>query len=466
MYMPANTYEVKGNYDFNKLKELSYQYSYNAPGYYSYPTIVDFHEVSANKKTSEDLIIESGSQGVSLYIHIPFCQSLCYYCGCHKEITQDISKGEQYISHLMCEMYKYRKLMQYRHIESVHLGGGSPNFLTEKLIIKLISALHENFYMSQNTIFSIEVDSRTTSPEKIILLSKCGFERISFGVQDFHENVQHAINRLQDFKKICQLIDISNKYGFKSINIDIVYGLPLQTVESFQENINIALKMKVSRLTITKYSHMPAFFPSQRKLEKYHFPDELERLIMFFNAKETLQQNGYKLIGLDHFANDKDPLFLAEKQERLVRNFLGYEVAYSTDILGLGLSAISNFNGSYFQNSKSKSEYYSMIENNKFPVKKIAFADSECKIIWSVIHHLLCYKYVDLSNVIHSVDYRKYFQRELEILKKFEVDGLVSISDNIINVTDLGSLFLRNICSVFDFRINDKQYHNRFSTGI
>lgn len=452
--------------DYNRLKKLSRQYNYNAPGYYSYPTIVDFNDIHSLEITSIEIISRSIEKSASLYIHIPFCQSLCYYCGCHKDITKDRGKADKYISNLIEEIYLYKDIMQPRYIESVHLGGGSPNFLTEFLLIKLINALHENFNLNKNTAFSIEVDPRTTTIAQIVLLSKCGFRRISFGVQDFHENVQKAINRIQDTQKIRELIDISKKYGFESINIDLVYGLPLQTVEMFHENVSLALDMEISRITITKYSHLPVFFPSQRKLDKYLFPDELERLIMFFNSKKYLQQHGYKLIGLDHFVKDTDPLFVAEKENRLLRNFIGYDVAYSSDILGLGTSAISNFNGCYFQNEKNKSEYYSAIENNVYPVKKTAITDQETKIIWSVIHRLLCYKRVDLCEILTGADYEVYFQHELQLLQQFQKDGLVRIIGSTISVTEDGDLFLRNICSVFDTRVTDQTYFKRFTSGI
>lgn len=452
--------------DYNRLKKLSRRYSYNAPGYYSYPTIVDFDDFNKLDIKSIEIISGSTENSASLYIHIPFCQSLCYYCGCHKEITKDRWKANEYISNLIKETLLYKDIMQSRDIKSVHLGGGSPNFLTEILLIKLINALYENFNLNSNTIFSIELDPRTTTIAQIVLLSKCGFRRISFGVQDFHENVQKAINRIQDTQKIHELIDISKKYEFESINIDLIYGLPLQTVEMFHENVSIALDMDISRITITKYSHLPVFFPSQRKLDKYRLPDELERLIMFFNSKIYLQQHGYKLIGLDHFVKDNDPLFVAEKEDRLLRNFLGYDVAYSSDILGLGTSAISSFNGCYFQNEKNKSEYYRALENNVSPVKKIAISDQETKIIWSVIHRLLCYKRVDLYEILSGADCEVYFQHELKLLQQFQEDGLVKITGSIINVTEDGELFLRNICSVFDTRLTDKKYFKRFTSGI
>jgi oxygen-independent coproporphyrinogen-3 oxidase len=457
---------IDSNAHFDSLIKLSEKYNYNAPGYYSYPTIVDFHHKENVAITAIEIIKESSKKSLSLYIHIPFCQSLCYYCGCHKEITQDRNKATDYIEHLIKEMRMYKYVMQDRIIESIHLGGGSPNFLTEKLIIKLINALHDNFTLTANTALSIEIDPRTTSPEQIILLSKCGFNRISLGVQDFHEDVQKAINRIQDNKKIRKLIDTSYSYEFKSVNIDLVYGLPLQTVNSFNENVQLALESGVSRITITKYSHLPVAFPSQRKLEKFNFPDEVERLAIFHNAKSLLQKYKYKLIGLDHFANSTDPIFNAEKDKRLVRNFLGYDVCYSTDILGLGTSSISNFNGCYFQNTKHKSEYFEIIEKNRLPVAKFAIARQEDKVIWSVIHNLLCYKSVDLHEVLPGYNIQEYFKRELDILKGFQIDGLINIVNEKINVTENGVLFLRNICSVFDVRIEDEKYFKRFSSGI
>lgn len=465
--MPIQTNRFKIDNDINnKISNLSLKYNYNSPGYYSYPTVVDFFDLSKADSNIPDLLIEASDVDLSIYIHIPFCQSVCYYCGCNKEITQDKGKAVRYIDNITKEMQMYKELMKGREVESIHLGGGSPNFLTECLIVRLITSLHQNFNIKKSAKFSIEVDPRTTTSEQIILLSKCGFKRISFGVQDFHDNVQNIINRVQSREQILKLIKISNKYGFESVNIDLIYGLPLQTVSSFQENVELAVSMDISRVTITKYSHLPKYFPSQRKLDKYPFPSELERLLMFYNSKELLKNYGFALVGLDHFVKERDPLFRAEKESKLVRNFMGYDVAHSSDLLGLGVSAISNFNGSYYQNAKNKTDYYDCIDKDTFPISKLCTANAENKRIWSIIHGLLCYKFIDLKEVSHGGNYDDIYKIELEVLYEFQTDGLVNITDGVINVTELGSLFLRNICSVFDRRIDDENYYERFSTGI
>lgn len=460
-----NKCEIDNNVK-DKIKLLSSKYNYNSPGYYSYPTVVDFNELNKTDANIPSLISSSPDKNLSIYIHIPFCQSLCYYCGCNKEITQDRGKAIIYIDNIIKEIQMYKDLVEGRTVESIHFGGGSPNFLTEFLIVRLITSLYQNFNIKKSAKLSIEVDPRTTTPEQIILLSKCGFERISFGVQDFHENVQNVINRVQSREQILKLIKTSNKYGFESVNIDLIYGLPLQTVSSFQENVELAVALDISRLTITKYSHFPKYFPSQRKLDKYPFPTEIERLLMFYNAKNLLKSYGFTLVGLDHFVKERDPLFGAEIENKLVRNFMGYDVAHSSDILGLGVSAISNFNGSYYQNAKNKSDYYNYIDKDAFPISKLCTTSTDNQRIWSIIHGLLCYKFIDLRSVSQGENYDDIYKIELEILNEFEIDGLVKINDGIINVTELGTLFLRNICSVFDRRIDDEKYFERFSTGI
>lgn len=455
---------IAHNTSKSEISILAKKYNYNAPGYYSYPTIIDFTE--ANSERNIINYITNNTDPISLYIHIPFCQSMCYYCGCNKYITRDRGKGDVYISDLESEIIIYSKYVQHRTVKSIHLGGGSPNFLTEKQLMALMHIIHKHFSVSAGAKLSFEADPRTTTHDQILLLSKCGFNRISFGVQDFNDYVQKAINREQCFDKIKALIDIANVYKFNSINIDLVYGLPLQTVDSFCFSLTKALSLNVTRITVTKYSHLPDYFPAQRKLEKYQFPDEVERSLMFMMAKNMLLDAGYKLIGMDHFVKDSDPLYTAMNDKKLIRNFIGYEISSSHDILGLGVSSISNIGGNYFQNTKDRVQYSNFVRAGEIPCVKNAIQTEERKIVWSIIHQILCYKSVDLSKVIIDGDYTKYFEKELMLLTQFQSDGLISINGGHICVTNLGDLFLRNICSVFDPRIRDSTYQTRFSSGI
>ncbi|WP_039056577.1 oxygen-independent coproporphyrinogen III oxidase [Enterobacter sp. Bisph1] len=448
----------------DKLSKLAKKYAYSAPGYFAYPTFADSH--NAQNVNAAELIYASRQESASIYIHIPFCRTLCFHCGCHEEVAQDRREAVEYIDRLIDEMVIYKPLLYNKRIERVHLGGGCPNFLSEHLIVKLISALYNHFTLTCDTVFSLEVDPLTTTAGQIVLFSKCGFSRISVGVQDFHDNVQRVINKVQSKEQIRSVIDTASAYGFNSINIDLFYGLPLQTVESVTENLQAAVAMDISRVTVTKYEHRPAIFPAQRELDKYPFPEENEQLMMFCNTKNFLQHHGYHLIGGDHFVLERDPLFLAVKEKRLLRNFLGYDIAYSADVLGLGVSSISHFAGSYFQNTQRRVDYYRATEQKKSPVAKVAIADRREKVTWSVIHNLLCYKQVDLQNVLTASHYQHHFQRELALLHDFEEDGLINITGSHFDVTNDGDIFLRNICSVFDVRTTNKQNFCRFSSAI
>jgi len=433
-------------------ERLSNRYSINYPSYYSYPTIVNFkdYDDSIEKKTIRNL---TDKNELSIYIHIPFCQKLCYYCGCSKEISKDRNKGVEYTVFLIKEMELYSNKLKNTKIKKIHFGGGSPDFLRESQYVKIFHALNNFFHLSDDIDISIEVDPRYTECHQILFFEKCGVSRISLGIQDLNHEVQVAINRVQDINKVQLLIELARKLKFKSISIDLIYGLPLQTITSFSETIDKVIHMDITKIQLSKYAHVPNVFASQKKLERFNFPSEIETIVMFSNAKKKLIENGYHLVGIDHFVKEEDPLLNAAKNNKIIRNYMGYEEKNTSDTLSFGVSAMSFIDGDFYINTRGRKKYYQKLRDNKSPIEKYTTCSDEDKMIRFIINEILCYKKIDFSKIDSKLSYNYILKTELMILKKFEEDGLVTLTGSVMTITKMGELYVKNICSIFDPRI-------------
>lgn len=449
------------------IRYLVDKYSLNGPSYYSYPTVVGF--VDSDNSNAEFIsdVNKSNSDSLSLYVNIPYCQQLCYYCGCSREITKDRAKGRKIAELLKEEMSLKAPFFNGRTIRSLHIGGGSPNFLVGEDFTYLMEALRSLFRFDDQASLSIELDPRTTLKEQVVLYGSLGFSRVSFGVQDFNDDVQKAINRVQSKESVYNLVELAHQSGFQSINIDLVYGLPLQSRETFKQTLEEAVRLGTSRVVVTKYSHLPSAFPNQRMLEKFRMPDSLSKTHMLIDAISILERAGYKYIGVDHFALPGDPLTVACDKRELLRNFLGYDVRHSEDILGIGPYSISEINGNFYQNAKSIAGYSREIKNGGMAISRSMQRTASDRSRWGVIHSLLCYGeavFESLGLDLHA--FQRVFRDEMVMLKEFESDGLISIDRRGFYLSNLGRLFVRNICMAFDSCFSSRVYRERFPKTV
>ncbi|WP_445676207.1 oxygen-independent coproporphyrinogen III oxidase [Pseudomonas aeruginosa] len=443
------------------------KYSSNGPSYYSYPTVVGFDDLNDSKNVFVSDVLESSSSSLSLYINIPYCQQLCYYCGCNREVTKDRAKGKKLIDGLKKEVALKAPFFKGRTVKSLHVGGGSPNFLENEDFVELMDFVRTLFEFDSEAALSIELDPRTTLKEQIELYANYGFSRVSYGVQDFNSEVQKAINRIQPKEIVYDLVEIARQSGFLSINIDLVYGLPLQTRETFRDTLEDAVSLGTSRVVVTKYSHLPAAFPNQRLLEGFIIPDSLSKMHMIIDAINILRGVGYEYIGVDHFALPDDSLAIAKENRNLLRNFLGYDVCHSKDILGLGPYSISEINGNFYQNTKNVNQYLQEVRSGKDAISKYLKRSSSDRVRWNIIHEFLCYGEIAYKKFGGDFkNFQELFWREMIMLRDFESDGLVNIDSGGLALTGLGRVFIRNICMAFDEKFCSQVYDERFPKTV
>ena len=454
-------------------KDLIRRYDTFGPRYTSYPTAVQFttdyddEDYQRWVKYSNENPIPSP---LSLYLHIPFCDTICYYCGCSKVITKDKTKAAPYIKLLKQEIKLQGALFaKDRKVTQIHWGGGTPTFLSDEEIKEIIDCIGENFNVEDNNEveFGIEVDPRTVDQQRLKSLSEMGFNRISFGVQDFDPAVQEAVNRVQSTDEIKQHIDDARNFGFKSINIDLMYGLPKQTVASFTETLDTTITLNPDRLAVYNYAHLPEMFKPQRRINEDELPSAEEKLNILQLCIDKLQDAGYVYIGMDHFAKKTDDLVTAQQEGSLQRNFQGYSTHADCDMIAMGITAISQVGDNYGQNVRTIEEYESYLKQNKIPIFRGIELEADDVLRREVINQLMCNNSLDIKQLENRwrIDFKSYFKTSLEGLQQMADDDLLKISDTKLSITATGRLLARSICMQFD-RYLQEQSNKRFSKVI
>ncbi|MEZ9604990.1 oxygen-independent coproporphyrinogen III oxidase [Vibrio sp. 10N.261.55.A10] len=448
-------------------QEILNKYNYSGPRYTSYPTALEFHE--AFTVADYDMACtQYPERPLSLYVHIPFCHKLCYYCGCNKVITRHSHKADEYLDVIEHEIRQRASLLNGREVTQLHFGGGTPTFLTKTQITRLMSILREEFNFTADAEISIEVDPREIELDVLDHLRNEGFNRLSIGVQDFNKEVQKLVNREQDEEFIIAMVKRAKELGFRSTNLDLIYGLPKQTQALFAETLKQVLEMKPGRLSVFNYAHMPQLFAAQRKIKDEDLPEAKEKMAILQDTIETLTGAGYQFIGMDHFAQPEDELAVAQREGILHRNFQGYTTQGEADLIGFGVSAISMVGDAYAQNQKELKKYYAQVNDLRHALWKGVALDSDDLLRREVIKQLICNFKLDKTMIESefSVNFNRYFKEDLELLQTFINDDLVEVDDKEIRVTLRGRLLIRNICMCFDKYLRAKARQQQFSRVI
>lgn len=447
--------------------QLISKYNTSAPRYTSYPTALEF---SSDFQRSDliNAIEHSHREHLSLYIHIPFCHSLCYYCGCNKVITRHRDKADIYLEYLAQEIRQQAPLFRHKKVIQLHLGGGTPSFLTHEQLTQLVGMLQVEFSLDKNAEMSIEIDPREITLSLADHLYSLGFNRLSLGVQDIDEKVQKAINREQSTEFIAEFIAHAKSIGFESINIDLIYGLPHQTSSTFIRTLEQAQAMDVDRISLFSYAHMPQKFAAQRKLRDEWLPSPDEKFALMQLAIETLCSYGYVFIGMDHFAKPEDELAIAYQAGKLHRNFQGYTTLGDSDLLGLGVSSISHIGNAISQNEKVLKEYYKGVDEKGHALEHGVTLNNDDAIRAYVIKNLMCNYNLNKKAFQHefSLNFDDYFDTEIINLKPFVGDNLISNNQNELLVKPEARLLIRNICMTFDAYMQKHLNKQRFSRVI
>lgn len=444
------------------------KYNVSGPRYTSYPTALSLRD-GYQQQDLLSAVESSTSRSLSLYIHIPFCSQLCYYCGCNKIITRHQSKADTYLDFLAKEITAQAHLFKNYTVEQLHLGGGTPTFLTAKQMTRLIKLLEQHFNFTSTTERGIEIDPRSLADNMLVDLRMLGFNRVSFGIQDFNDDVQLAVNRPQNADTVKQLITQARELGFQSINADMIYGLPLQTPESFKQTIEQLIELSPDRVSVFNYAHLPERFAAQRKIKDADLPSAHNKLTMFKNTLEQMTQAGYQFIGMDHFAKTDNELAIAQNEGKLHRNFQGYTTHGNCDLLGLGVSSISQIGTAILQNQKELKHYYHSIETQiGCALNKGMHLTHDDVIRADAIKQLICQFELDIQDFSekHALIFNDYFKDALIALTPLIKDELVTINDNKISVTPRGNLFIRIICMCFDAHLQKQINATRFSRVI
>jgi oxygen-independent coproporphyrinogen-3 oxidase len=434
--------------------DLLKKYDIPVPRYTSYPT-VPFWNPSIDpaqwKKTFKDQYhISNQSNGLSLYIHLPFCESLCTYCGCNKKITTNHNVESEYIEAVLQEWRMYCELMEeVPVIREIHLGGGTPTFFSPANLSFLVNTILENSIVHRDASFSLEGHPNNTTREHLETLYSLGFRRISYGVQDNDPMVQKTINRIQPFENVRQATDMAREIGYQSVNFDLIYGLPHQTLESIRKTVLECITVQPDRFAFYSYAHVPWTSRGQRLFDETDLPSAARKMALYLEGKKVFLENNYKHIGMDHFVLPHDELFRASEQGTLHRNFMGYTSQYTDLQLGLGVSAISDAVHAFAQNAKSLHDYYEQVQKNELPVEKGYFLSREDEIFRKYIQDISCRgeAHFDASDLNLL---KEYTFPELE---KLEQDGLIRFNHKQVRVTELGRNFIRNICKAFDLHL-------------
>ncbi|WP_375056462.1 oxygen-independent coproporphyrinogen III oxidase [Zobellella sp. DQSA1] len=448
-------------------QSLIEKYNYSGPRYTSYPTALEFNE-SFGMAEFEAAAGRYPDRPLSLYVHVPFCHKLCYYCGCNKVITRHQGKADIYLDYLEREVERLAPLFAGRIVTQLHWGGGTPTFLTEPQIRRLNGLLRRHFRFAERGEFSIEIDPREIELSVLEVLKEEGFNRISLGVQDFDKAVQKVVNREQDNDFIKALVRRAAELGFESTNLDLIYGLPLQTPASFHHTLEQVAAMGPARLSVFNYAHLPSRFAAQRKLNEADMPKAAQKLAMLQDTIGYLTGQGYQFIGMDHFALPDDSLAVAQRQGELHRNFQGYTTQGDCDLLGLGVSAISMIGDAYSQNHKDLKRYYAQLDEQGH-AQTVGYAlNRDDRLRRDLIKTLICNFELDFAPLEreYGIGFADYFAEDLGLLQRFVDDGLVTVEAGAIRVAAKGRLLIRNICMCFDVHLRRQARMQQFSRVI
>ena len=455
-------------------EDLIARYDRPGPRYTSYPPATEFHD-QVDDRQYREWIRQSNEEPIprplSLYVHIPFCQSICYYCACNKIITKRREKAEPYLEDLYREIALQAGLFDAdREVTQLHWGGGTPGFLTQIQSTGLMEQLRRYFRLSRDPDrdYSIELDPRVVGQGEISHLRQLGFNRVSLGVQDLDPQVQQAINRIQSLELTANVIDSARRQGFRSVNIDLIYGLPLQTRDSFAETLRHIIDLAPDRIAIYNYAHLPHRFPPQRRINAEDLPSAETRLSILHLAVDELTGAGYEYIGMDHFARPGDDLAVAQRHHGLQRNFQGYSTQTQCDLVGLGVSSISQVHDNYAQNTTSLEQYHESLENSRLPLIRGYQSTREDLLRRDVIQQLTCHFHVDKRALAQKWDiaFDQHFADELSQLEDMAEDELVELGEDSITVTATGRFLVRNICMVFDSYQGNGGDQPRFSRTL
>jgi oxygen-independent coproporphyrinogen-3 oxidase len=454
--------------------ELLSRFDIPGPRYTSYPTADRFVEAFSQSNLHQALDLRTQGVGhknrpLSIYVHIPFCESLCYYCACNKIITKHHEKAEPYLRYLAKEVALYTSAIGVGlSVSQLHLGGGTPTFLIDSELNTLMSMLKRSFNFVSGGEYSVEVDPRTVNAERLALLFELGFNRLSFGVQDFDPQVQKAVHRIQPVEQVFALVASARKIGFASVNVDLIYGLPKQTPESFDCTLKQVNELRPDRIALYAYAHLPERFKPQRRIVTAELPLAASKIAMLSRSMDALMGAGYVYVGMDHFALPVDALAVAKRQGRLHRNFQGYSTQPDCDLIGLGVSSIGRMGGTYSQNAKTMAEYVDMLDQGQLPVVKGLALSRDDLIRRALIMAIMCQGHVqfDVFNEAWLIDVRTYFSAELLQLQSMQSQGLVELSEQGLLVTPSGWFFVRGVAMVFDKYLQANRNRTQFSKII
>ncbi|MGZ8190617.1 MAG: oxygen-independent coproporphyrinogen III oxidase [Methylococcaceae bacterium] len=447
------------------------RYDKAGPRYTSYPTALELHDGFTDEDYRQHIAKSNAAGGpLSLYFHIPFCDTVCFYCACNKIVTKNRQHAEPYLANLCKEIAMQGDLFDSsRVVNQLHWGGGTPTFLNFQQMQQLMAVTREHFSLKNDDSgeYSIEVDPRETHSQTIQQLRELGFNRISLGLQDFDPAVQKAVNRIQSEEQTFSVLEAARAEGFRSININLIYGLPLQTVDTFAKTLDKILAADPDRLSIFNYAHMPSRFKVQRQINEADMPSPDVKLAILQSVGQKLTAAGYVYIGMDHFAKPDDELAVAQREGHLYRNFQGYSTHSDCDLVGLGITSIGRVGDAYIQNVKELDEYDRLISLGKLPVFKGVDLDDDDKLRRAVITQLICHFELNFAGIEQQfkINFADYFARELQALAPMQVDGLLTVSASGIAVFPAGRLLIRNICMVFDKYLAQKQ-QQQFSKVI
>jgi oxygen-independent coproporphyrinogen-3 oxidase len=435
--------------------ELLSRYDRPGPRYTSYPTAVEFHEGVTGTDYLDCLASANalGDAPLSMYVHLPFCEERCLFCGCHTIISPRKDVAVPYLGMLGREIALLaERLPERRRFAQLHLGGGTPTYYTPAQLDALIGGLLRHFTPLPDAELAFEADPRVTTSDHLDTLGDLGFNRVSFGVQDLNPDVQEAINRVQTREQTARLVDHARARGYRGINVDLIYGLPLQTPATFEKTVDSVIALGPDRAAVYSFAFVPWVRGGQKKIEEDQLPAADVKVQLFAIARERFLAAGYEPIGMDHFARPDDDLAMARREGRLRRNFQGYAVIPGDDVVGLGISAIGDVRGSYVQNEKKLSTYEQAIAEGRLPVYRGVRRSPDDEVRRAVIHELMCNFRVDAAAIEHTygVDFARYFAADLELLGPHERDGMVRVSPAGIEATPIGELFVRNLAMCFD----------------
>ncbi len=473
--------------DFSPLpSEILRRFDQSGPRYTSYPTADRFVEAfeSAHLESAMGMRTIMGGPAahpLSVYVHLPFCESLCYYCACNKIITTHHEKADEYLNYLDKELKLYARHLTSNglnegdssvprkiHVNQLHLGGGTPTFLSDDQLAKLMLSLRQHLTLEEGGEYAIEIDPRTVNAQRLVHFKALGFNRLSLGVQDFDPAVQKAVHRVQAFDAVAELMTQARAIGFQSINMDLIYGLPRQTLTSIETTLAQVISLRPERIALYAYAHLPERFKPQRRIDGAELPSATSKTAMLELALKMFGQAGYVYVGMDHFALPTDALAIAKRQGRLHRNFQGYSTQPDSDLIALGVSAIGKIGVHYSQNAKTLQDYYDLLDQGVLPVIRGMALGRDDVLRRAVIMSIMCQGTVNYESIelAHLIDFPSYFEAEFQQLDRMAQDGLIELKADGLDVTEAGWYVVRAVAMVFDRYLQADRNRQRYSRII